>query len=166
MKLWGDRPMDPERWRDIERIFNQALDCPPAERDALLLRECHADADLHSSVRALLHRVDRSIALLDQPALDVARQMFSADEVSLLTDLRLGSYVVQSLLGCGGMGVVYRALDTKLNRPVAIKFLSDDLAGAAIRHRFEREARTASSLDHPHIVTVHDVASSMDDRIS
>ena len=70
---------------------------------------------------------------------------------------RIGGYQVEAALGAGGMGVVYRALDTKLNRPVAIKFLSDDLADAAARRRFQREAQTASSLNHPHIVTVYDV---------
>ena len=58
------------------------------------------------------------------------------------------------------MGVVYRALDTKLNRPVAIKLLSEDLADAAARRRFQREAQMASSLNHPHILTVHDAARS------
>ena len=70
---------------------------------------------------------------------------------------RLGQYEILSALGAGGMGEVYRALDTKLNRPVAIKFLSDELADADARRRFQREAQTASSLNHPHIVTVHDV---------
>src|SRR3984893_13437752 len=70
---------------------------------------------------------------------------------------QLGTYRIESSLGEGGMGVVYRALDTKLNRPVAIKLLSSDLADAAPRRRFQREAQTASSLTHPHIVTVHDV---------
>src|SRR6185436_18280622 len=69
----------------------------------------------------------------------------------------LGSYRVLEKLGEGGMGEVYRALDTKLNRPVAIKFLSSELADADARRRFQREAQTASSLNHPHIVTVHDV---------
>src|SRR5690348_15641987 len=68
----------------------------------------------------------------------------------------VGSYRVEMLLGEGGMGTVYRAIDTKLNRPVAIKILSDDLADAAARRRFQREAQMASSLNHPHIVTVHD----------
>jgi eukaryotic-like serine/threonine-protein kinase len=74
----------------------------------------------------------------------------------ILTNLRLGVYVVQAPLGAGGMGVVYQALDTNLNRPVAIKFLSSALADPDARRRFQREAQTASSLNHPHIVTVHD----------
>jgi Tol biopolymer transport system component/predicted Ser/Thr protein kinase len=69
---------------------------------------------------------------------------------------QIGSYRIESLLGKGGMGTVYRALDTKLNRPVAIKLLSSDVADAAARRRFQREAQMASSLNHPHILTVHD----------
>jgi Tol biopolymer transport system component len=69
---------------------------------------------------------------------------------------RLGAYEVLSQLGAGGMGVVYRALDTNLHRPIAIKFLSNELADSSARRRFQREAQTASSLNHPHIVTVHD----------
>src|SRR5882724_12482824 len=76
---------------------------------------------------------------------------------ALTSGTQIGSYRLESQLGEGGMGTVYRALDTKLNRPVAIKFLSDDLADAAARRRFQREAQMASSLNHPHIVTVHDV---------
>jgi Tol biopolymer transport system component len=70
--------------------------------------------------------------------------------------LGIGVYVLGDRLGEGGMGTVYRAQDTKLNRPVAIKFLSDNLADAAARRRFQREAQMASSLNHPHILTVHD----------
>jgi serine/threonine protein kinase len=66
-------------------------------------------------------------------------------------------YRIESPLGQGGMGVVYRAIDTKLNRPVAVKFLADDLADATARRRFQREAQLASSLNHPHLVTVFDV---------
>jgi eukaryotic-like serine/threonine-protein kinase len=69
----------------------------------------------------------------------------------------VGIYRIETQLGQGGMGVVYRALDTKLNRPVAVKFLADDLADATARRRFQREAQLASSLNHPHLVTVFDV---------
>src|SRR5579871_904097 len=69
---------------------------------------------------------------------------------------QIGQYKIESLLGEGGMGVVYRALDTRLNRPVAIKLLSNDFADAAARRRFQREAQMASALNHPHILTVYD----------
>jgi serine/threonine protein kinase/Tol biopolymer transport system component len=70
---------------------------------------------------------------------------------------RLGSYEIVALIGDGGMGVVYRAFDAKLNRPAAIKFLRDEWADSAARRRFQREAQTVSSLNHPHILTVYDV---------
>jgi serine/threonine protein kinase len=69
---------------------------------------------------------------------------------------RVGPYQIEALLGEGGMGVVYRALDTRLNRQVAIKFLAHGRADAAALKRFQREAQMASSLNHPHILTVHD----------
>ena len=75
----------------------------------------------------------------------------------LAPGVRLGAYEIVALIGAGGMGEVYRARDTKLNRPVAIKFLSDEIADAAARRRFQREAQMASSLNHPHILTVLDV---------
>src|SRR4051794_30136801 len=76
--------------------------------------------------------------------------------MSLAAGSRLGPYEILALIGSGGMGEVYRALDTKLNRPVAVKLLSDELADGAACRRFQREAQTASSLNHPHILTVHD----------
>ena len=76
---------------------------------------------------------------------------------------RLGQYEVESAIGAGGMGHVYKARDTKLNRPVAIKILSDDLADASGRRRFQSEAQAASSLNHPHILTIYDVGE-LDDR--
>ena len=69
----------------------------------------------------------------------------------------LGQYRVEAKIGQGGMGVVYRALDTKLNRQVAVKFLSAEVADAGARRRFQREAQMASALNHPHLVTVHDI---------
>ena len=69
---------------------------------------------------------------------------------------RLGQYIIESELGAGGMGQVFRARDTRLRRPVAIKVLSGDIAGPMARHRFEREALAASALNHPHIVTVYE----------
>ena len=76
--------------------------------------------------------------------------------MALSVGTRLGPYEIVALIGVGGMGEVYRARDTKLNRPVAIKFLSEEIADAAARRRFQREAQMASSLNHPHILTVLD----------
>jgi len=76
---------------------------------------------------------------------------------SLAPGQQLGQYTIEAAIGAGGMGVVFRAHDTKLHRPVAIKFLSADLADEASRRRFQREAQMASSLNHPHILTVYDV---------
>lgn len=148
--------MNPERWRQIERLYHSALDRPSREREAFLESECRGDEDLRLEVQALLSRAASAENFLDRPAAAVAAQMVSQPAAPILAGLRLGVYVVQTPLGAGGMGVVYRALDTNLNRPVAIKFLSDDLANPAARRRFQREAQTASSLNHPHILTVHD----------
>src|SRR2546426_9934972 len=74
----------------------------------------------------------------------------------IVPGFQLGTYRIEAQLGEGGMGVVYRAFDTKLNRPVAVKFLSDELSDTAARRRFQREAQMASPLNHPHILTVYD----------
>jgi tetratricopeptide (TPR) repeat protein len=76
--------------------------------------------------------------------------------LSGLEGRRLGAYRIESRLGAGGMGEVYRAVDTRLNRPVAIKFLSSELATSSARRRFQQEAKMASALNHPHILTVHE----------
>ena len=148
--------MDTERWRHIERLYHAALERPPRERDVFLEAECRGDDDLRLEVQALLSRAASAEVFLDRPVADIAAEILSTPATPVLTGLRFGVYEVQAPIGAGGMGVVYRALDRKLNRPVAIKFLADDLAAPAARHRFQREARTTSSLNHPHIVTVHD----------
>jgi eukaryotic-like serine/threonine-protein kinase len=148
--------VNPERWREIERLYNSALERPSHEREAFLESECGNDQTLRVEVQSLLNRNETANDFLDEPVAAIAGQLMSEPTSTTLTGLRLGSYLVQAQLGAGGMGVVYRALDTKLNRPVAIKFLSDKLADPVARRRFQREAQTASSLNHPHILTVHD----------
>ena len=140
-------PMSPERWRRVEELYHRALEREPHERAAFVAQ---ADSDVCREVESLLAQRTGD-GPLDQPAWN------PLVSTPLVAGMQLGVYRIESSLGEGGMGVVYRALDTKLNRPVAIKFLSDDVADAAARRRFQREAQTASSLNHPHIVTVHDV---------
>jgi eukaryotic-like serine/threonine-protein kinase len=140
--------MPPERWREIEQLYLAAVDLKGEERAAMLAR---ASPEVRRQVEGMLAQPTGS-KLLDRPAWETVRE----SSASIALGTQLGAYRIESVLGEGGMGVVYRALDTKLNRPVAVKLLSDDLADAASRRRFQREAQTASSLNHPHILTVHD----------
>ncbi len=109
-----------------------------------------ADPEVRREVESLLARQGSA---LDRPAWEA---MTEAGGTQAVPAKVAGRYEIQGKLGEGGMGVVYRALDTRLNRPCAIKFLSGDLADVSARHRFQREAQTASSLNHPHILTVYD----------
>jgi serine/threonine protein kinase/tetratricopeptide (TPR) repeat protein len=140
--------MTPERWRQIEELYLRAVDLTGEERAEVLAQ---ASPEVGQRVKAMLAQPTGS-KLMDRPAWEAVLE--SSAHLTLGT--QLGAYRIESVLGEGGMGVVYRALDTKLNRPVAVKVLSDDLADATSRRRFQREAQTASSLNHPHILTVHD----------
>ena len=142
--------MTPEEWRQIEHLYLAVVDLSAAERDAIL---ASAPQDVRTRVEAMLAQPDRS-KVLDFPAWQNDSQ--TLDEPALRPDVQIGQYRIEAEIGGGGMGVVYRALDTKLHRPAAIKFLSQDLADASARRRFELEAQTASSLNHPHILTVYD----------
>jgi len=137
--------MTSERWRQIEELYYAAMDLAAAERAALLDR---ADSELRREVESLLAQ-EGSV----KPSRLAGRR---SDSAASLLGIQVGPYRVESKLGEGGMGEVFRAFDTKLNRPVAIKFLPPELADAPARRRFQREARLASSLNHPHILTVYD----------
>ncbi|HUR42418.1 MAG TPA: serine/threonine-protein kinase, partial [Verrucomicrobiae bacterium] len=149
--------MTPERWRRAEELYYAALARDAHDRGPFLEHACADDAEVRREVESLLAQPASAEAFLREPAVVMAAQLVSGPVLSIPVGQHIGTYQVQAPLGAGGMGVVYRALDTKLNRPVAIKFLSDHVADAAARRRFQREAQTASSLNHPHIVTVHDV---------
>ena len=133
--------MTPERRRQIETLYQQARAArTPEERAAVL---APADPELRREAEALLSA--------DPPESAVSMAMPAVG-----AGFAIHHYRIEDKLGEGGMGAVYRALDTNLNRPVAIKFLSTHVADADARRRFQREAQMASSLNHPHIVTVHD----------
>lgn len=149
--------MNPERWQQVERIYHAALEQPSRERELFLEHACCGDDDLRREVQSLLSRTASAEPFFVEPAAAVVAPLLGPPTALELTGRRIGTYEVQATIGAGGMGVVYRALDTKLHRPVAIKFLSDTFADPAARRRFQREAQTASSLNHPHIVTVYDV---------
>ena len=143
--------MTPDRWRQIEDLYVAALALEGEERAALLGR---ANADVRSNVEAMLAQPSGS-NLIDKPAWDGEPESRAAPAVG--PDTQIAQYTIEALIGAGGMGIVFRARDAKLHRPVAIKFLSADLADATARRRFQREAQMASSLNHPHLLTVYDI---------
>ena len=135
-------------WAEVERALAAALELSEEQQPGFLEK---LPLQVRAEVESLLAAHRRAGSFLASEARSGAGS-FGAIEANTV----IGSYRIEQKIGQGGMGVVYRALDTKLNRPVAIKFLSEDLADAAARRRFQREAQAASSLNHPHIVTVYD----------
>src|SRR5437764_353460 len=108
-----------------------------------------------------LERWHQIEGMLNRPVWEAAdRLLAEALPGQLKPGIQLGPYRIESLLGVGGMGEVYRATDTRLNRPVAIKFLSSAVADEPSRRRLQQEAKTASSLNHPHILTVFEAGES------
>jgi serine/threonine protein kinase len=148
--------MKNEKWEQIKAAFDAALRRPPGERAQFLDQACGADEAMRREVEALLSSFDDAGSFMGKPVVDEMPEAARTPKTLLTRGRLLGTYRIEEQLGEGGMGVVYRGLDTKLNRPVALKFLSDELADPEARHRFQREAQMASSLNHPHILTVYD----------
>src|SRR6059036_45485 len=140
--------MNSEWWKKVEQAYHTARELDGEERSRFLDAACMADAAMRRQIEVLLQQDKNPHSFLDRPA--VASLLSSSESTTqLASGTQLGPYRIEAPIGEGGMGVVYRARDTRLNRPVAIKFLSDDLANAAGRRRFQREAQMASSLNHP-----------------
>lgn len=143
------------RWRRVEDLFRGALELPEAEREAYLEAACEGDSGLREEVEDLL-RSDAEAAEGDfiASAVRAGESLLGQDEGQTLP-LRFGKYEVESRLGEGGFGVVYKGLDPQLQRPVAIKACTSFDEG--LRKRFYREARIAAGLRHPNITTVHEL---------
>jgi TolB-like protein/Flp pilus assembly protein TadD len=150
--------MTPERWQQIEQVLQAALECEPAERVTLLDRECAGDPSLRGEVESLLASAQRAESFLEAHAVDDAAVLIEDAEAPSLIGQHVGPYSIKRQLGLGGMGEVYLAHDVRLGRSVALKLLDPCLTGdSATRSRFLREARLASSLDHPNICIIHEV---------
>jgi serine/threonine-protein kinase len=156
--------MTPERWQQVERVCQAALDLPPGERPAFLDRECAGDAELRREVESLLGQQADAESLLETPAWEEAAEALVDVEgvrpPRFERGHRLGPFEISELIGVGGMGEVYRARDTRLGRTVALKLLPPEAAADPDRRaRLEREARAASALNHPHICALYDIGS-------
>ena len=140
-------------WADVERALIEALELPEGQQAAFLAKLPSA---VRAEVQSLLQAHLRATSFLEGETGSQSSTGGAGGHSAIEANTQIGSYRIEAMIGEGGMGVVYRALDTKLNRPVAVKFLNDDLTDAAAQRRFQREAKIVSSLNHPHILTVYD----------
>jgi eukaryotic-like serine/threonine-protein kinase len=168
------KAMTPERWQEVDRLLEAALDRPAAERAAFLAAACAGDDELRGEVASLLAAHDEAGGFTARPPLARMGEMMGemmneviaaagappadagADAPSVV-GTTLGHYRITSLLGRGGMGEVYRARDLRLDREVAVKILPPRLANdPEALPRFEREAKAVAALSHPNILAIHD----------
>jgi serine/threonine protein kinase len=149
--------MTPERWQQIEKLYYAAREVTAKERASFLERACDQDPELRREVESLLAMHPEAGRFSSKPTMEESAKAMKDDPASLL-GRQLGAYKILSLLGAGGMGEVFKARDTRLNRTVAIKVLPRLLSERVdLRQRFEREARAIASLNHPNICALHDI---------
>ena len=150
--------MKPESWQQLDQLFHSALERPPSERAGFLDEACGGDNSLHKQVEALLTAHEEAGGFIESPAFEVEARSVAHDQNQFAAGLTIGHYKIVSQLGIGGMGEVYLAEDTTLGRKVALKLLPADVTRDIDRvRRFHQEARAASALNHPNIVTIHEV---------
>jgi len=150
--------MTPERWKQIDQIFHDALQRQPGDRAAFIAESCGGEECLRQEVESLLASHDQAASFIEVPAGDAAAELLAERNAPLTSGTMLDRYKVLNLLGKGGMGEVYLAQDTKLTRKVAVKLLPAEFTISSERmRRFEHEARAVTALNHPNIVTVHEI---------
>jgi len=146
--------MTPDQFRRIEQLYEQALNLPPDQRKAFLDDACPNETE-RERVIAMIEAHERDSGFLSVPAILVATQV-SANPASRAGE-RISHYKILRRLGKGGMGEVYLAEDTKLDRHVALKFISTDIPSNDERKRLIREAKAAAAINHPNVVAIHEI---------
>jgi eukaryotic-like serine/threonine-protein kinase len=153
--------MNTERWQKIDQMFHAALEREALERSAFLLQACAGDDALLREVQSLVNSHEKSDSFIETPAGDLAADWVGRDQNAFAAGQQIENYRIVRELGSGGMGQVYLADDTRLNRKVALKLLPPHFTVNPDRvRRFAREAQAASALNHPNIVTIFEIGQS------
>jgi serine/threonine protein kinase len=151
-------PMTPEQYHRVNQLFHDALEQSPEGRDAFLKEACGGDEAARLEVERMLAAYERAGSFLNAPAFDILDHSSIDQQSGSLIGSVIGHYRILSKLGAGGMAEVFLAQDSRLERRVALKLLPVEFISDRGRlHRFEREARAASALNHPNIVTIHEI---------
>src|SRR5215213_614585 len=150
--------MTPERLQEVEEIYHAVLKVPPVQREQFLHDSCGGDVDLRLEVESLLSFEDAFDNVIDLSPQSLIKEIFIEPPNLDIIGTQINQYKIVSLLGQGGMGTVFLAHDTKLERKVAVKFLSEEFIRDGINlQRFFLEAKSASALNHPNIITVYEI---------
>jgi serine/threonine protein kinase len=150
--------MTPEQWQRVETVLQQALDRAPGDRPSFLDEACEGDSQLLEEANTLIKAYEQAGDFIEQPAITQDAHLLVGEDASGIVGSKVGPYKIVERLGAGGMGEVYLAEDERLARPVALKILPAYFASDEARlRRFQREARAASALNHPNILTIHEV---------
>jgi eukaryotic-like serine/threonine-protein kinase len=150
--------MTPERYQRICQLFNEVVDLAPEYRAVFLTQACGADEELRAEVEKFLVGMEPAENYLVRPAMEVAAEWLAQHQQPSALGKQISHYQILTLLGAGGMGRVYLAQDTRLQRKVALKLLPSQYTQEVERvRRFRTEAQAASALNHPNILTIYDV---------
>src|SRR5512133_1022350 len=154
----GRNLMKAARWKKVFDLFQSAVERAPEERAAFLDESCHGDEGMRREVESLLTSHERAENFIEVPAFEVAPELATTDSADALIGKLISHYRIESLIGIGGMGEVYLAQDERLGRKAALKLLPDSLTIDETQlSRFKNEARSASALNHPNILTVYEI---------
>ncbi|MGI8884001.1 MAG: serine/threonine protein kinase [Pyrinomonadaceae bacterium] len=144
------------RWKTVEKVFNNSVSLPPEKREQYVVSVCKDDSDLLEDVLSLLAETEKSNSFLSDPVFEVGTQILASEYIGLFDEPNFAAYEMQKILGRGGSGVVFLAKDKTLERNIAIKVLPNSLADDDERIlRFQQEAKAASAISHPNVAHIY-----------